>query len=214
MKTTTPYRRLGLAAAVALSGGMLFAGVSTATAATSGNLETKGPLYYCEDGYPQMVVYVRPTKTDETVSYTSSPDRGDGQWNLSAGDSYGQVYSRGSSFAGYDGTITFKGSETDSSLTVNVNIPERCGDLPKERPESGWEGTAVQPTSVPTSSTSSSSSSTTASPTSTDSPTGPPVQTGYEPKDSSNAGALALIGMLAAGAAVTGTAATRRLGGR
>ena len=210
MKTTTPHRRLGLAAAVALSGGMLFAGVSTATAATSGNLETKGPLYYCEDGYPQMVVYVRPTKTDETVSYTSSPDRGDGQWNLSAGDSYGQVYSRGSSFAGYDGTITFKGSETDSSLTVNVNIPERCGDLPKERPESGWEGTAVQPTSVPTSSTSSSSSSTTASPTSTDSPTGPPVQTGVV-GSGSNTATLMTLGALGAAAGASGFAARRRL---
>jgi hypothetical protein len=215
MTISTPRRRLGLVAAVAMAGGLAVAGMPAASADTNGNLETKGALYYCEGGNPQMVVYARTTTTTDTISYTSK--HGNGSWpNLQPQKSYGQVYSSGDSWAGVKDTLSFVTKTTGDKLAVSINIPTSCAGLPNGKPASGWQGEAQAPGPAPSSpsssdpSSSSSSSSSATSSTSTEEPSGPPVDTGVV-SDGANGSTLALIGLLSTGVVVAGGAATRRL---
>lgn len=217
----TSTRGLSVAAAVTLAAGVAMAGAPSADAATKGNIETKGPIYYCDNGAQKFVIYTRTLKTQERVSYSVSGSTRTLP-SLKPGKDYGYVYAL-RDLGGRSYNITFKGVTSGDSLRVSVKVPNSCAGLPKGRPSSGWAGNAVgedgQTTTTSTSSTATtstgSSSSTTSEPThsSSASTSGPPVQTD-DLATGTDAGVLALMGLLAMGAAVTGGAAVRLRGSK
>lgn len=215
MTLSTMRRSTGLLGAAAAAG-LLLAGAPGAHAATDGNLETKGPLYYCSGGVPQFVVYLQALKTTETATYSSSAGNGS-ITRLVPDQRYGLVYSIGN-LSGRNVDITFRGATSKSSITTNVKVPSSCEGLPTSRPASGWSGTAVDPGGSSSSSSSTSSapsSSTSQSPTSgSSSASGPVVQTDQVGKGTNNTAALAMLGVLAVGGVVTVGAASRRIGNR
>lgn len=152
MKISKPSRRAGMLGAVAMAG-LVMTGAPMASAAPSGNLETKGPQYYCENGSPQLVVFVKAADKAEQVSYTSN--RGKGVLGeLVPNQRYGMVFSHSSDWKGTKLDITFTGATSKSSVTVNAKVPTTCAGLSEGRPASGWKGTAVAPQPATSSSTS------------------------------------------------------------
>lgn len=210
----TSKRRMSLVAAIALAGGVAVAGASSADAATSGNIETKGPLYYCENGAQKFVIYTRTLESQERVSYAVAGSSRNLP-SLKPREQYGYVYAL-RDLGGRSYEITFKGVSTGDSLRVSVKVPNSCAGLPTSRPSSGWTGTAVDENGSTASSTSTSAGSSTTStvePSHTTSPDGPPVQTD-DLATGPDAGVVALMGLFAAGAVVTGGAAARLRGSK
>ena len=102
MSPVTKGRRLAAAAAVA---GLTVVGAPHASAAPAGELEARGPLYYCEKNQPQVVVYVRST-VEQQVGYRSrygSETIG----TLGPRSAYGRVYSAGAGWGGLGDRLTF-----------------------------------------------------------------------------------------------------------
>lgn len=232
-RSPAPHRRLALSAAVVMSGLTVLAAAPSASAATQGNLETKGPLYYCDGGHPQMVIFARALKTAEVIGYTSAYGS-DSLGTSTPGKTYGSVFTNTSDWAGVKTDITFTGKTTGNTIKVAISVPASCKGLVNGQPSSGWEGapnqsatstatqsssstsssaTSSSSTSTVSPSSSSSASSTSAAPTTSTTVSGPPVQTDYVAKDGGNTLALGGLGLLVVGAVVTGGVATRRLGG-
>ncbi|WP_018156520.1 hypothetical protein [Demetria terragena] len=206
MKNMTS-RSTRVAAAVAIAGGLSVAGMSTASAAVEGNLETSNPMYYCEGGAQKFVVYTRTLNSTDTVSYTvggQSKELGE----FEPKKRFGYVYAI-RDLGGTKVSITFSTKKSGDSITVPVSVPTSCNGLPTERPKTDWEGQAVGPEG----SADPSETATSSAPADTDAPSGPPVETGVV-SDGTNGSTLALVGLLSMGVVAAGAAATTRLNKR
>lgn len=209
MMNSTPRRRMSVAAAVALAGGLSVAGMSSASAVVEGNLETTDAMYYCEDGAQKAVVYARVVSEADTINYTVS-GKTEKLGDFKPDTNYGYVYTLGDA-GGVTDTITFSTVTSDDSTAVSISVPTSCDGLPSKRPASGWEGEEVAPPGAPTDEpTEEPTEEPTDEPTETESPTGPPVETGVV-SDGSNAGTIALVSLLGMGVVGAGAAATARL---